>query len=52
MDAIEPEGSRVLLGSDKMIWPPAISLTLGKLFNLAKPQVPDLQNVNYNSGDT
>lgn len=36
MEAIEPEGSRVLMGSDKLTWPLAISLTLGKLFNLAK----------------
>lgn len=52
MEAIEPEGSRVLLGSDKLTWTLALSLTLGKLFNLAKSQVPDLQNGNYNSGDT
>lgn len=31
----------VLLGSDKPPWPLAISLTLGKLFTLAKPHVPD-----------
>lgn len=51
MEAIEPEESWVLLGSDKLTWPLALSLTLGKLFKLAKPQVPDLQNRN-NSGDT
>lgn len=36
MGAIEPEESRVLLSSDKLTWPLAVSLTLGKLFNLAK----------------
>lgn len=52
MEAVESEGSRVLWGSDKLTWPYAISLTLGKLFNLDKVQVSDLQNRNYNSGDT
>ena len=33
----------VLLGSDKLTWPLACSLTLGKLFTLAKPHVPDLE---------